>query len=166
MSEKDKVFDSKIKQTSVFDFKEFYKFCYTWLADEEYDITENTYSEKVTATGKEVEIDWAAERKVSDYFKFVIKVNWRILGMVDVEVQKNNTKVKMNKGQVEVKVSAYIQKDYENRWEKNPFLKFLRGVYDKWIIKERIKQYETKIFGEADEFVSQAKGFLDLEGQH
>ena len=166
MAEKDKVFDSKIAQASVFNFKEFYEFCYTWLADKEYDITENKYSEKVTANGKEVEIEWAAERKISDYFKFVIKAYWRITGMVDVEVQKDNTKVKMNRGRVEVKVSAYIEKDYENRWEENPFLKFLRGVYDKWIIKERIKQYEQKLFGEADEFVSQAKAFLELEGQH
>ena len=96
MSEKDKVFDSKIKQASVFEFKEFYRFLYTWLSDNEYDVTEKVYSEKITPSGKEIEIEWEADRKISDYFKFVIKVTWRILGMVDVEVQKDGKKAKMN----------------------------------------------------------------------
>jgi len=166
MSEKDKVFDSKIKQASIFEFKEFYRFLYTWLSDNEYDVTEKVYSEKITPSGKEIEIEWEANRKISDYFKFVIKVTWRILGMVDVEVQKDGKKAKMNKGVVEVKASAWITKDYESRWEANAFLKFMRGVYDRYVIRERIQTYENKLFGEADELIAQAKAFLELEGEH
>ena len=168
MVEQDKVFEGKIKQTDVFDFKELYQFNYKWLVDEGYKVDEKTYSEKVTPGGKELEIQWEAKKKVSDYFRFVIKANWRVLGMTSVEVEHPETKKKMklDKGQVEIKVQAILEKDYEHRWENTSFLKFLRGVYDKYIVRGRIEDYEKKIFGEADEFISQVKGFLAIQGQH
>ena len=166
MVEKDEVFSGKIKQTGIFEFKEFYRFCYSWLVDKGYFVVEKVYSEKVTPVGKEVEIEWEASRKISDYFRFVLKVKWRILGMKDVEVEKDGAKVGMNKGQPEIKVAAVLEKDYEGRWETSAFLKFLRGWYDKFIIRGRIELYEEKIFGDADEFLAQAKAFLALEGMH
>ncbi len=166
MVEKDPVFSGKIKQSGLFDFKEFYRFCYTWLVDEDYDVLEKTYSEKVTAQGKEVEIAWIAEKKVTDYFKFVLKVSWRILGMNTVEVEKNGKKMNMEKGNVEIKVSGVLYKDYEHRWDKGPVPKFLRTIYDKYLIRSRIEHFEGKIFEEADEFLAQAKSFLAIEGVH
>jgi hypothetical protein len=166
MVEKDNVFKGKIKNTGLFDFKEFYRFCYTWLVDEGYFLVEKSYSEKVGATGKEIEIEWNATRKVSDYFRNNLKIKWRILGMTNVEVDDNGKKLKMNKGQVEISVDAVLEKDWEHRWENSAFLKFLRGMYDRYIIRSRIEQYEVKIFAEGDEFLAQAKSFLAIEGKH
>ena len=168
MVEQDKVFEGKIKQTDIFNFKDLYTFLYKWLVDDGYKVDEKVYSEKVTAGGKEIDIEWEAKKKISDYFKFVMKAKWKILGMNSVEVEHPETKKKdkMDKGQVEIKVTAIIEKDYESRWENNGFLKFLRGVYDKYIIRGRIEDYEKKVFGECDDFLSQAKGFLTLQGSH
>ena len=166
MVEKDEVFAGKIKQLAVFDFKEFYRYCYTWLVDKGYTVFEKLYSEKVGPTGKEVEIKWEAERKISDYFKFRLKFDWRILNMKEVEAEKEGVKVKMNHGFPEIKVTAILEKDYEHRWESNAFLKFLRGMYDRYIIRGRIEQYEVRIFADAEEFLAQAKSFLSLEGKH
>ncbi len=166
MVEKDKVFEGKVKQSGVFDFKEFYNFCYNWLVDQGYLVIEKTYSEKIGASGKDVEIKWNATRKVSDYFRFVLNVDWRILGMTRVEVEKDGIKNKMDKGAPEIKVTAILEKDYEHRWENNPISKFLRGIYDRYIIRARIDQYEGKIFAEADEFIAQMKSFLAIEGMH
>jgi len=166
MAERDTIFSGKIKHTGIFDYKEFYRFCYIWLVDQGYLLTEKTYSEKIQPNGKEVEIDWEARRKISDYFRFVIKAKWRILGMTTVEVEENGKKLKMNKGQTEIKVDAILEKDYEHRWENNAFTKFLRGLYDRYIIRGRIDYYEGRIFTEADEFIAQAKAFLAIEGMH
>lgn len=166
MVEKDKVFEGKVKQSGVFDFKELYSFCYNWLIDQGYLLTEKLYNEKIGASGKDVEIEWLAFKKVSDYFKFSIKVNWRILGMTRVEVEKDGVKTKMDKGIPEIKIAATLEKDYENRWESNPFYKFLRGTYDRYLIRARIDQYEGKLFMETDEFIAQIKAFLAIEGLH
>lgn len=168
MAEQDKVFEGKVKHTGLFNYKELYTFTYKWLIDEGYKVDEKVYSEKVTPGGKELDIDWEASKKVSDYFKFVIKAKWKILGMTSVDAEDPNTKksIKLEKGQIEIKVTAVLVKDYEHRWENTAFLKFLRGVYDRYLVRARIEDYEKKIFGEADEFIAQTKAFLALEGIH
>jgi len=165
MSELDKICEGKVKFDGIFNFSEIYKFVYTLLGDYEYKIEERVYTEKSKPNGKEIEIFWIAKRKISDYFRFRINVNWLILGMSDIEVQKDGVKVKVNKGSLEIKFTAYLEKDYEQRWENNAAVKFLRGLYDRYIIKSRIETYEDKIKEETDEFIAQAKAFLAIEAK-
>jgi len=165
MVEVDRVYESKFKFTGIFDFKQFYNFVYLWLRDYRYQlIEERNYSEKIKPEGKEIEIHWFAKRKISDYFRFMLKVDWLILGMTTVEVQKGDVKIKMNKGILEIKITAYIEKDYEHRWETSQFSKFLRGLYDRYVIRSRIESYEEKIMMEVDEMVAQCKSYLAIEG--
>ena len=166
MSEKDQVFKGKIKQTGIFTFKDLYSFVYDWLKEEGYDVFERTYSEKIVGDSKNIEIAWEATREISDYFKFMIKINWQILGMKTVEVQKEDKKVKMESGALELKFAAILVKDYEDRWENQPFWKFLRGIYERYIVKSRIEDYQIKLLGEMEEIIAQCKSFLAIEGQH
>jgi len=166
MVEKDFVFSGKIRQRGVFEYPELYRFCYMWLVDKGYWVTEKTYSEKVNPDGKEVEIEWEAKRKISDYFRYLLIVKWRILGLKEVEAERDGAKITLSKGFPEIKVDAVLEKDYEHRWEGTAFLKFLRGLYDRYIVRGRIEQYELKIYSEADEFLAQIKAFLALEGKH
>lgn len=166
MVEQDTVFSSKVKQTGIFSFKDFYSFVYDWLRDEGYDILEKKYGEKVLGEAKQLEIVWEAEKAISDYFKFMIKVDWAIRGMKSVEVQREDKKIKMDSGEVELKIKGILKKDYENRWENNPFWKFLRGVYEKYIIKSRVEDYSIKLVQETNEFIAQCKSFLAISGQH
>ncbi|MFA5856244.1 MAG: hypothetical protein WC867_02730 [Candidatus Pacearchaeota archaeon] len=165
MSEKDIVFKGKIKNTGIFSFKDFYSFIYDWLKDEGYDVFEKAYQESVSGDSKKIEIKWEAVRDISDYFRFEIKVNWLILGMKTIEVQKENKKVKMETGALEINFRATLVKDYEDRWENQPFWKFMRGVYERFIIRSRITTYEIKVLGEIEELIAQCKAFLALEGQ-
>ncbi|MDD5191638.1 MAG: hypothetical protein PHH54_02045 [Candidatus Nanoarchaeia archaeon] len=164
MAEKDTVFSGKIKQKAIFHFKDFYGFTYDWLVGEGYKVTEKVYSEEISGDAKKIEIEWEAKKKVSDYFRFVIQVRWMILGLKNVEVQREGKKLKMNSGQVELKVKGVLVKDYEHKWEDYPVWKFLRGMYDRYIIRSRIEQYEDKLKEEVEEFIAQSKSFLVIEG--
>ncbi len=167
MSEKDTIFSGKIKHNGLFDFKELYRFCYVWLTDYGYSVTEKKYSEKAKPDGsKDLEIEWEAKKKISDYFRFIIKITWRIIAMTKTEAEYEGKKVKMEKGDLEISFKAVLEKDYEHRWESSPFLKFLRSVYDRYIIKGRIKDYEDRLTEEVDELIAQAKSFLALEIHH
>ena len=166
MSEKDPLFKTKVKHTGLFDFKETYRILYEWLIDQNYDINEKTYKEVVQpGNAKEIEVDWEAYRKISDYFRFIIKAKWHMIGMTSIEVEVDGVKQKMNKGQFELEVSCILEKDYEDRWTANPFFKFLRTLYDRYLIRERVEQYEGKLIGEMEEFVAQCKSFLALTGK-
>lgn len=165
MAEKDEIFSGKTKYTGIWDFKETYRFLYDWFLDKGYNLKEKGYTEKIKPDGKEIEIKWEAKRKISDYFRFTIKTNWRILRMTEAEVQREGVRVKMNKGYIELKFTAILEKDYEHRWENNAFIKFLRGAYDRYIIKGRIDSYEDKLLADTDEVIAQVKSFLTIEGR-
>ena len=166
MPEKDKIYSSKIKYAGVFNFSEFYKFCHEWLAEElAFDVAEEQYIEKIKGDSKDIEFKWQGSKKVSDYFKFEINLDFRILGLEKVEVAQNNAKVRTNKGNVEVKCSGTLVRDYESKFETNAFQKFLRGIYEKWVIPSRIGDYEDKLAGYCDELLAQIKSYLDLEGK-
>jgi len=166
MAERDNLLAAKVKHTGIFDFKETYKILYNWLVEQGYDLNEKTYKEVVGAgNSKELELEWEALRKVSDYFRYLLKIDWKIIGMTSVEVEIDGVKQKMNKGQFELGVKAILIKDYENKWEDRPIWKFLRGFYDKYIIKERQDQYELKLISEMNEFLEQAKAYLALIGR-
>jgi hypothetical protein len=165
MVEEDKLFETKLKDKGIFDFKETYRITYEWLINEGYLVNEKTYKETAKGPTKDVEIEWVAYKAISDYFRLVIKIRWLILGMSDVEVEIDGQKQKMNKGQMEIKFSSILQKDYESRWEHNAFMKFMRTMYDRYLIPSRIEQYEGKLLGEMDELIAELKAFLALTGK-
>jgi len=96
---------------------------------------------------------------------FQIILEWHILGMKDAEVEIDGKKVKTNKGEVEIVFKANIIKDYEKRWEDKPFWKFLRSVYEKYVIRETVDEYEDDLEDEVKEMISDIKGFLKIPGR-
>jgi hypothetical protein len=166
MVEKDKIFSSRVSYDGILDFKDFYKFCHKWLSEEAgLDVVENKYSEKISGDSKNIKVEWMGARKVTDYFKFQIDVKFEVLNLTTVELTKDGKKIKMNKGSVEVSVKGTLVRDYEGKFEKTSTQKFLRGIYEKWVIYSRIKEYEGKLVNDCNEFLAQAKAFLDLEGK-
>lgn len=166
MAEKEDIFSSKIGYGGIFSFKDFYVFCHSWLSEEiGMNVSEGEYKEKISGTSKNIDIKWSAGKNITDYFRFEIKVEFRIIGLTEVEVMQGGAKTKSNKGSVDLKVKGTLVRDYEGKFETTPFKKFLRGIYEKWVIGSRIEQFEGKLAGALDEFLSQAKAYLDLEGK-
>lgn len=165
MAEKEKVFETKIKSTGFFDFKEVYSFVYTLLSDLEYSVEEKGYTEKTKGDQKELEVNWVAKRKVSDYFRFLIKVDIKTFRMTSAEVVKDGVKTSTNKGDFEIKFVAVLEKDYESRWENTAFVKFLRGVYEKYVIRGTIDSYSGMLEDEAVSLSNQTKALLDFMGK-
>ncbi|MDD5012437.1 MAG: hypothetical protein PHQ66_02215 [Candidatus Nanoarchaeia archaeon] len=166
MAEKDKVFSSKIKYGGVVNFADFYKFCYQWLKEEMgLAVSEDKYSEKLSGDSKNIDVEWTGTREMTDYFKFEAKVSFKVIGLTNIEVTQDGKKVKTNKGSVEVSIKGTLVKDYKGKFEKSAFQKFMRGVYEKMVIPSRVNEYQGKVNGDCEEFLGQAKAYLDLEGK-
>lgn len=166
MAEKDIIFSSKTKYNGIFSFSDLYKFCYDWLKEETgLDISEDKYNEKLSGDSKKIDVEWTGEREFTDYFKAEYKVKFAILGLTEAEITKAGKKIKTNQGSVEISVKGTLIRDYEGKFETTATKKFLRGVYEKWVIKSRVDQFKEKIIGDADEFLGQVKAYLDLEGK-
>jgi len=166
MSEKETIFSSRISYTGIFSFKDFYKFCYEWLAEETgLELSENRYSEKIDGVTKNIDVVWSGGKELTDYFKFEVGVSIKAGNLKEVEINQGGAKIKTNQGSVEVGIRGVLVKDYEGKFEMTAFKKFLRGIYEKWVIPSAIEEYQGKISSSCDLFLNQAKAYLDLEGK-
>ena len=167
MVEKDTVFSSKIRYTGIFSFSDFYNFCYSWLKEETglETFSETKYSEKLAGDSKTIEIIWNAHKDMTDFFRFETRLDFRITNLTKAEINQGGVKIQTNRGSVEMKMKGVLARDYKGKFEMSAFKKFLRSIYEKWVIPARIDEYQGKIAQECDEFLNQAKAYLDLEGK-
>ena len=149
----------KIVQNSIFDMGELYKAMFRWFENYEYAFHEVRYDEETTPGGKNVRYYWVAEKKIDAYIKFVIEVNVFIIGMGEVEIERNGLKAKSNKGNIEFRISGYLQKDYNNKWDN---LRVFHYIYDKVIAKARIDRYESEFYNESKKLIDEIKAFMNL----
>ena len=153
----------KVRQRSIFAMDELYKNMFRWFSQHNYDFQEKEYLEKALPDdSKQLEIGWFARRKISDYVRFHIDVKFLIAGLKDTEIEIDNVKRKLNAGDVEMRFTAYLEKDYEDKWESSPVTKLLRETYDKFIIKGRLEDYEDQLHEEVYELLNEIKAFLNL----
>ncbi len=166
MAEKETVFSSTIKSVGIFSFSEFYKFCYEWITEEiGLDLSETKYEEKLKGDEKEITVEWEGGKELTDYFRFDMKVRFDVKGLKNVEITQGGKKIKTNKASIKLATKGIIVRDYKGKFEMSAFNKFLRAIYEKWVIPSRVDEYKGKIAGDCDELLSQAKAYLDLEGK-
>jgi len=146
--------------------RDFYLFCYEWLTEEtRLDLAEEKYEEEIKGDIKEITIEWVGTRKITDYFKYEIKAKYEINALKEVEIIRDGNKVKTNTGSVKISLKGTLIRDYDGKFETSGFQKFMRSIYEKWVIPARIEEYEEKLIGECDEFLNQVKAWMDLEGR-
>lgn len=162
MAQKSEIFKSKVTQVGYWNYNDVYAMLYTWLKDKSYTVKEKTYKEKLTGAGKEIIIDWEADKKITDYFKFSLSLKWHILTMKDAEVEIDGKKEKTNKGELEIEIKAEIIKDYESKWEDKPIHKFMRALYENYVIRTTVDEYEDRLVDDAVNLVSDLKAFLRI----
>lgn len=163
MATKSTVFKQSIKQKKGhWNFKDLYDMAHQWLLDNGYLVAENKYEDKVTGGGKDLAIEWTAEKKVTDYFKYRIDLRWTISSLKDVEAEREGKKVSTNTGDVKIEVKGILVMDYEEKWENKPLWKFMRGIYDRYIIRTTIDEYEDSLYEESSELIDQLKAFLQM----
>ena len=85
--------------------------------------------------------------------------------MKKATVKKEGKELTMDTGSLEISFTVTLVKDYEERWENQPFWKFMRGIYDRYIIRTRIEEYGKKAILELNELINQCKAFLELEAK-
>jgi hypothetical protein len=166
MSEKEQVLRETATHTGLFDFTGFYSFAHDWLKEEKrYGVVEERYSEKVSGNSRDLMIEWRATRQLSDYFKLEIFIRFIISGMTDVEVEIDGNKSKMNKGKVDMDIRGALVKDPESKWDSAPFTRFMRDVYNKYVIPSRIYDMEMKVRTDVSILKDELKAFMEVSAR-
>jgi|TARA_Y100000310_G_C20666497_1_gene807780 hypothetical protein len=156
----------KLKWKGIFSMDELYKNMKYWLdyegfGDEEKTFQEEKYVERLKGGSKQLEIRWYAQKNISDYFGFVIKVGFFVLGLKDIEIETEGKKIGSQKGEVEMRISSELIIDREEKWNS----KTMQNIYEKFIIKDRLEDYKTELYSKTYSFHDEIKEYLTMH-QH
>jgi hypothetical protein len=163
MSDKTKVMSTAIKHKGVFSLDELYKAIKEWLnfegyGDETKTFIEDLYVERIKGEARQLEIRWKAEKFAGEYFSNIIKISFYVLGLQDVEMEVDGRKIGSQKSDLTLKVSAELKSNRQDKFKNE----FIRGLYEKYVIKERISSAEEALYNKAYGLADEIKRFLEL----
>ncbi len=163
MAERRLVIDHmRLKYEGLFDLFEFYKLVDSWLREKAFDKRELRNQEIVKPDGKYVELILMPWKKITDYARHVIRLEIRVFNLKDVVIERDGQRVKMNQGRMDIIMDAYLDTDYEDRWEQKPFYFFMRTLFDKFIYRTYSTQFEELLVENVTQLHAVMKSFLNL----
>ena len=163
MGERNIVIDKlRLNYKGLFKVDELYKFIDEWCRDKGYDKAELKNTEEVKQTGKNIELDIEPYKKLSDYAKSIIHVRIIMSDIKEVEIEKNNVKITMNQGNIQMIFDGWLETDYEGEWEGNPVYFFMRKVFEKYVFKPFGSGFEKYVASDLNHLHSNIKSFLNL----
>jgi len=159
-----KVMSTTIKDKGIFDMGELYSLIKEWLTwegygDEKKTFQEEIYVERIKGDSKQIEIKWRAEKFMGPYISHTINITFNILGMKDIELEIDGKKIGTNKLDLSLKMNAEVTTDRQDKFKKR---KFIKKLYENYIIKERISASKGLLSGKAYTLADEIKEYLEL----
>jgi len=153
---------AQTKLKGVFNLKATYFHAHRWLEDQKYDVIESKYDERAHPSGKEYRIIWKADKEIDTYTSFNLEIIFNIRNIKDVEVSAGGEKSVMQKGEFNMRTTAWLLTDYEGKWDKKPFFRFMKGFYEKYLYRDSIDRLKTEMWDEGWNYVNEVKAYLHL----
>ena len=88
-----------------------------------------------------------------------------VKGLTDVEVEIDGERKRMNKGKISINMKGALVTDPKSKWDENNFNRFLRDIYNKYIIPGKIDHMKTLVREKIVAFKEELKAALELSGR-
>jgi hypothetical protein len=138
-----KIFSNRVIQEGPFDINLIYKNMREWFSNHKYDYSELENTTSFKPKGAEIKLKMRGEKEVTEYYKFTITVAFLIL---ETEKVKIDGKV-MDSGKLEARIDVFLDLDYRKKFEKTKLSKFIRFLYNNYVIKNQISsEYGGKAY--------------------
>jgi hypothetical protein len=155
----------KVKWKGIFSMDGLYKNIKFWLdyqgyGNQDKTFQEEKYVERIKGESKQLEIRWVARKDVSDYFSFVIQIAFFVLGLKDVEIEKDGKKIKTQAGEIEIRIKSHILTDRSKKWGESKGM--FQSIYEKFIIADRIDDYKINLYSKTYAMQDEIKSYLTM----
>mgnify|MGYP001575281733 CR=1 FL=1 len=166
MSEREYVAkDLRLRYNGIYDMDDVYRKAKWWLdfngyGDEMKNFKETKYTERVKPEGKQIEIAWVCKKPINDYIANYIEITFFAVALQKVEIDKNGKKIPMNKGEVEIKFSAYLMINASDKYADDSII---NKIYKNYVIKQRIDEYKIDLYRKLYSLHDEVKGHLNLQ---
>jgi len=152
----------KLNYEGLFDAKELFKLMDQFFFHLGYDKLEIKHAESVKPEGKYIETETKYYRKLSDYVQNEVHIRLIMQDVKEVEVKKDKTKVKLNKGRVQFIIDGRMATDWENMWETKPMYYVIRTIVNRYILAPVTGKFKGELTKDIGHFSTEVKAFLNL----
>jgi hypothetical protein len=164
----------EIEHEEVFHLKNLYKLVHEWLGDEGFVSTDDTeddkfetlYMDTTKESGdKEHHVWWRTVQvpRGNKYYRYFLKIDWQTLNMKRAEIMHKGQKFSTNKGDVILRIEAWLQLDYQDKWEKSTLLRFFDTWFRRRFYLEQVKSYRHDLYLTAFRLHTIIKQYLQLK---
>lgn len=120
------------------------------------------HNEIIKEEGKDIHVHLDCDRDVSDYVLTRLVVFVNVSGLKEVEVDKDGKKLYLNDGKISFEFEAYVNTDYEGRYEGKSFLFFLRTTMEKFVYHRQLLKFKHMVQMDLDDTIKEIKAYLNL----
>ena len=152
-----------VKYSGLFNAKELWRLIENWFAENGYGDRPEIYHDEYVVKGhKDIEIRYQPYRKVSDYLKLEHRLIIKILGLEKKTIEKDGHKIKVDKGDLNIRFDSFLNTDYEGRWENRPEFFFIRTIVDKFVFKTYTGKYEKQLTDQVQQMKTLVEKYLNI----
>lgn len=163
MAERQVVVDQeKINYEGLFLIKDLIKIVYDWANDKGYVPLEPRHTEVIKDNIKTVEIDFTPYKKVTDFAKNLFQIKLTCSDITEVVIEQEGKRKKIDQGKVQIVFTAWLETDYEQRWETKPIFYILRTAFEKYVYTPFLSGYRDAIRTDTTTLQDQFKSYLNL----
>ncbi|MDP6642154.1 MAG: hypothetical protein QGF74_02125 [Candidatus Nanoarchaeia archaeon] len=148
---------TRVRHVGMLDVAEFYRWIQMWLEFNGYwaNTNEVQYIETMLPGGsKKIEFNWECRKKRSPDFTYLITLDAIYVGIKDVEIQKEEKKIKIQRGDFDMIFSAKLEKSLPDN--------FFMELYERFIIRKRIEEYKLDLYGKFYSLIEETREFLNV----
>jgi hypothetical protein len=162
MSERKLVVDQlKFSYDGLFNVSEIFTLISDWFYDKGYDWYEKMNQEHVTPEGKQIRIILKPWKKLTDYYKSVIRMKIHFLDIEDIEIDQGGKSLRLNKGQIKIIFDGYLISDYENKWTDQPFRWMLSFLLERYFYRSHFRKGQTWVESDIEDLHQRIKSYLN-----
>lgn len=168
MSERDTITTKSISYEGVFDFEGAITLLKTLIKRQGYSLSESEHQLESKGTYNH-RIVWTCSKAIDNYAKLRIEIMIKTKNLKKVVLQEGKTKKELYNGSFAIDFTGIIETDYANNWSDNPYLRFLKGVYDRFIYGRNgslsfgpYKSHVIKLGEEINKVYEELKAFLQV----
>ena len=122
-----------MRHVGLLEMSEFYRWLKRWLEFKGYwaNSNEKLYSETITPNGKKIDIQWMCKKEATSYFINHIDIIFLFIGVNKIEIPQGEQKVKIEKGDFEIRINGYLEKAGEGTVAS--LHEELKAIFDQYV---------------------------------
>ena len=164
MTEKKSVVTGReIKYEGIFSVSELVSTVKEFMSKRGYSYKIGMNVETVKPHGKFIKIEATFKRTINEYCTYEVGLEYIFENIKEVEVVREGTKLRMNKGKAMISINSYVMTDYEGYWEKSPITYVMRHLMQKFILGDPHKRWMDDVKKDVGDVVAEINAFFNLQ---